>query len=404
MFNFLRENLRWIAGGFLLTYFSSIGQTFFVSASIAEWQARFNLSHGEIGRLYMLATLGSAACLPFVGRIMDVIPAHRVVAGVAPVLAIAALMAGNAISVPMLVIAIFMLRLFGQGMMTHIALTATGRWFVAERGRAVSLVVLGHQGGEATLPLVFAAVTITYGHTAGWTLAAVALVAIGLPLIFWSYRVPRIPHGTVSTEVSRSPVAREWERREVLRDPVFWIMLTGVLAPPFIGTTIFYHQNYLTTLFAWPPQLYAQGLLVMALTTVTFALLSGWIIDRVGAKNVLPFFLLPLTAACFALAFASSQASLFVVMMLLGISYGFSSTLFGALWPEIYGTKNLGAIRSVTVSAAVLATAAGPGVTGSLIDDGIELPSQMIFLGFYCLLAVVAMASASAVLRKRSQA
>lgn len=404
MLKFLRENLRWIAGGFLLTYFSSIGQTFFVSASIAEWQARFNLSHGEIGRLYMLATLGSAACLPFVGRIMDVIPAHRVVAGVAPVLAIAALMAGNAISLPMLVIAIFLLRLFGQGMMTHIALTATGRWFVAERGRAVSLVVLGHQGGEATLPLIFAAVTIAYGHIAGWTLAAVALVAIGLPLIFWSYRVPRIPHGTVSQEVSRSPVAREWKRREVLRDPVFWILLTGVLAPPFIGTTIFYHQNYLTALFGWPPQLYAQGLLVMALTTVSFALLSGWIIDRVGAKNVLSFFLLPLTAACFALGFAGSEASLFVVMILLGISYGFSSTLFGALWPEIYGTRNLGAIRSVTVSAAVLATAAGPGVTGSLIDNGIELPSQMIFLGFYCLLAVVAMASASAVLRKRSAA
>ena len=404
MLSFLRENFRWIAGGFLLTYFSSIGQTFFVSASIAEWQARFNLSHGEIGRLYMLATLGSAACLPFVGRIMDVIPAHRVVAGVAPVLAIAALMAGNAVSIPVLVIAIFLLRLFGQGMMTHIALTATGRWFVAERGRAVSLVVLGHQGGEATLPLIFAAVTIAYGHTAGWTSAAVALVAIGLPLIFWSYRVPRIPHGTVSKEVSRSQVAREWERREVLRDPVFWTLLTGVLAPPFIGTTIFYHQNYLTALFAWPPQLYAQGLLVMAMTTVTFALLSGWIIDRVSAKNVLSFFLLPLTAACFALGFAGSEASLFVVMILLGISYGFSSTLFGALWPEIYGTKNLGAIRSVTVSAAVLATAAGPGVTGSLIDYGIELPSQMVFLGFYCLLAVVAMASASAVLRKRSEA
>ena len=231
--------------------------------------------------------------------------------------------------------------------------------------------------------------------------AAVALLLIGMPLTIWAYRVPRVPHGSISTEVSRSPVAREWTRSEVIRDPVFWVLLTGVLAPPFIGTTIFYHQNYMTVLYDWPPQLFAQSLFVLASTTVVVALLSGAAIDRFGAKVVVAGFLLPLTAACFALAYAESERSLFVVMVLLGVSYGFSSTLFGALWPEIYGTKNLGAIRSVTVSAAVLATAAGPGVTGTLIDRGIALPTQMIFLGYYCLFAVAAMTTASLVLRSR---
>jgi MFS family permease len=127
MFAFLRENFRWIAGGFLLTYFSSFGQTFFVSASIAEWQAAFDLSHGEFGRLYMFATLASALCLPFLGRLVDVVPEHRSILLVVPVLAAATLLAAYAPSVTVLAVAIFLLRLFGQGMMTHIALTATGR-------------------------------------------------------------------------------------------------------------------------------------------------------------------------------------------------------------------------------------------------------------------------------------
>ena len=401
MLNFAKQNFRWIAGGFLLTFFSSFGQTYFISASIAEWQAAFDLSHGEFGRLYMFATLGSAACLPFVGRLMDTVPAHWVIAIVVPILAGAALMAGFATSLPVLVAAIFLLRLMGQGMMTHIALTATGRWFVAERGRAVSLVVLGHQGGEATIPLAFTMIIIGFGFTTGWVSAAVALLLIGLPLTIWCYRVPRVPHGSVSKEVSRSPVTREWTRREVLGDPIFWVLLTGVLAPPFIGTTIFYHQNYMAALHGWPPQLFPQSLFVLASTTVVFALISGALIDRLGAKIVVAFFLLPLSAASFSLAYAESEQSLLLVMILLGTSYGFSSTLFGALWPEIYGTKNLGAIRSVTVSAAVLATAAGPGVTGTLIDQGIELPAQMVYLGFYCLLAVAAMTTASLVLRTR---
>lgn len=401
MLAFVKQNLRWIAGGFMLTYFSSFGQTYFISASIAEWQAAFDLSHGEFGRLYMFATLCSAACLPFVGRIMDTVPAHLVIAAVIPVLAAAALTAGFAATVPVLVVAIFLLRLLGQGMMTHIALTATGRWFVAERGRAVSLVVLGHQGGEATIPLMFVVLSIGYGYSVGWMAAAAILLLVGLPLTFWCYRRPRIPHGSISKETSRTAASRDWTRREVLRDPVFWILLTGVLAPPFIGTTIFYHQNYMAALHEWPPQLFAQSLLVMAMTTVVFALLTGAVIDRLGAKIVVAFFLLPLSASCFALATANTEQSLFIVMVLLGVSYGFSSTLFGALWPEIYGTKNLGAIRSVTVSAAVLATAAGPGVTGTLIDRGIDLPRQMFFLGFYCLLAVGAMSIASLILRRR---
>ena len=96
MYAFLKQNFRWIAGGFLLTYFSSFGQTFFVSASIAEWQAAFDLSHGEFGRLYMFATLASAVCLPFLGRLVDVVPEHRSILLVIPVLASATLLAAYA--------------------------------------------------------------------------------------------------------------------------------------------------------------------------------------------------------------------------------------------------------------------------------------------------------------------
>ena len=302
----------------------------------------------------------------------------------------------------MLVAAVFLLRLFGQGMMTHIALTTTGRWFVAERGRAVSLVVLGHQGGEATIPLAFAAITIAYGYRVGWVGAAVALLVVGLPFAYWAYHKPRVPHGQLSTEKKRSPEVRSWTRSEVLRDPIFWILLTGVLAPAFIGTTIFYHQNYLTALHDWPPQLFATSLLVMALTTVGFALLTGAAIDRFGATLVLPVFLLPLASACFALAYSGPEITLFIAMVLLGVSYGISSTLFGSLWPEIYGLANLGAVRSITVSAAVLATAIGPGLTGTLIDRGMDLPAQMMFFGIYCLLAAGAMTIASVSLSRRS--
>ncbi len=404
MLAFIRQNFRWLAGGFTLTYFSSFGQTYFISASVAQWQAEFGLSHGEFGRLYMFATLASAMCLPFIGRLLDVIQPHKILLLIVPLLACAALLAGFATSVPILVCAIFVLRLLGQGMMTHTALTTTGRWFVAARGRAISLVVLGHQGGEATIPLGFSMLVIAFGYQTGWFVAAATLAVIGLPFAYWCYREPRVPHGQASTEQSSLPEVRSWTRGEVLRDPVFWALLTGVLAPAFVGTTIFYHQNYLTALNDWPQQLFASSLVVLALTTVGCALLTGVAVDRFGASAVLPFFLLPLACACFALAFSGPALTLVGVMVLLGISYGIASTLFGSLWPEIYGLENLGAIRSITISAAVLATAAGPGLTGTLIDRGVDLPQQMLFFGGYCFAAAIAMTGASFFLRRRRAA
>ncbi|MHA6645257.1 hypothetical protein [Mesorhizobium sp. A623] len=98
-------------------------------------------------------------------------------------------------------------------------------------------------------------------------------------------------------------------------------------------------------------------------------------VDRFGALRLLPFFLLPLAVASFAVGLITPIWGLYVFMLLVGVSNGFTSTHLGALWPEVYGVENLGGIRAITVSAMVLASAIGPGITGVLTDLGITLPT-----------------------------
>jgi MFS family permease len=285
--------------------------------------------------------------------------------------------------------------------MSHIALTATGRWFSAERGRAISLVILGHQGGEASMPLVFSMVAIIYGYQAGWFFGAMLLLIIALPISLWAYSAPREPQNSnISSGLSENKI-HNWTRREVMSDPIFWILLTGALAPGFIGTIIFYHQNYLTEINEWPPQIFVKSLVALSTMTVIFTLISGAIVNKFGSRVLLPYFLIPLVIACFLLTIKGPAIIVSGVMIFLGISYGISWTLFGSLWPEIYGTKYLGSIRSITISAVVIATAAGPGITGTLIDAGISLQKQMNYIGIYCLIALVAMVIANLFLYKR---
>jgi MFS family permease len=109
----------------------------------------------------------------------------------------------------------------------------------------------------------------------------------------------------------------------------------------------------------------------------------------------------PLSVASAAIALITPVWGIYAFMLLLGISNGFTSTLLGALWPEVYGLANLGGIRAITVSGMVLASALGPGITGALIDMGIPLPTQMLWMAAWCVLASLALAMAANKVRAR---
>ena len=125
------------------------------------------------------------------------------------------------------------------------------------------------------------------------------------------------------------------------------------------------------------------------------------IIDRFSAVRILPIVLLPMGIASFLLASIENQAIIFVFMAMFGISYGASSTMLGTLWPEIYGTKYLGSVRSIVVALGVFASALGPGATGVMIDYGIPLEFQLKVMAIYCFVASLLMFFVAKVLIRR---
>jgi len=399
VFTFLANNSRWLTGGFLLTFFSSFGQTFFISLSAGDIRAEYGLSHGDFGLLYMAATLGSAFTLLWVGKIVDRFSPAQVTIMIVPMLALGALGMAYSTHIVTLVIVIYLLRLFGQAMMTQNALTATARWFSANRGKALSFVTLGHNVGEAVLPFVFVLVVTSIGWRSSWLAAALLLLLFALPTIL--VLISKDREHQASDPEPMITASRDWTRAEVIRDSLFWLMMLGILAPPFIGTTIFFHQIYLVELRGWSLPVFASAFSIMAFSTILFVLIAGVLIDRFSAVELLPSFLLPLAFACFILGEFNAQWSAFAFMALLGVSYGFSSTLFGAIWPELYGTKHLGSIRAVVVAMMVFGTAAGPGLTGWLIDHGVSYPKQITAMGIYCLCACALMIFVSKALQHR---
>ena len=397
---FLRDNGRWIAAAFVLTFFSTIGQTSFIGGSAGHVRSEYGLSNGAWGVVYMIGTLGSALTLPYLGVIVDRLTVRNVALLVVPMLAVAAALMALSAHIVLLVLTIYLLRLFGQGMMPHAAYTATARWFTGQRGKALSLVILGHNAGEAVLITGFVALSAAIGWRMGWLALAAAVLVVALPLVLWLASVERVP---ASTEVNPRVVdARDWTRGEVLRDPLFYLSMLCFMAPGFIITVIFFHQVYLVELRGWSLGVFASAFIVWAGVNSVATLLSGYLIDRFSGLTVLQFVLLPLGLASLMLGMNEAEWTPFAVMALLGASSGAATTTLGSVLPEVYGLKHLGAIRAMLVAATVFATAAGPGITGYLIDAGVGYPAQLVAMGLYCFPVSLLMAFVSRRFRQRN--
>jgi len=359
LFHFIKSNLRWLLGGLLLTLFSSFGQTFFIAQFNKPIRETFGLTDGQYGLLYMVATLASAATLVVAGRALDRFPVSNVA---------------------LLVIICLSGACVGMSFANSI----------------------GHQIGEAILPTAAIVLVAWVGWRQTWLFAAVGLAVFALPAIVLLMQVERTPENPdYEDPKSKKFNVRDWRVHEVLADSTFWILMIGVLGPAFIGTAVFFQQDHILEVKGWSPGLFAASYVCLAIATVSFTFLGGWLVDRFSSKVLLPTFLLPMGVGCLVLGSSSGEWAIFAFMALLGWSYGFSKALLGTLWPETYGTKYLGSVRAIASAAIVFASALGPGLTGLAIDYNVEFEWQLIAMGIYSVLVSFLMLVAAGNLAKR---
>jgi len=391
--SFARVEWRWLLTGLLLAFGSSFGQTYFISLSGAEIRATFDLSHGGFGLIYTIATTASALVLLRYGGIVDRYPVRWLAVATAVALGLGCLVMAAAQHLVVLVLALFLLRLFGQGMMSHIALTAMGRWYSARRGRAVAVATLGFPVGEALWPLVVVGVIAAVGWRTSWVMAAALMILVAAPLFYWIARQERTPLNPVpadgATATDEICGRFHWRAEDVRRDWLFAALLPGVLAPAFMATAIYFHQAYIAEVKGWSIATIAASYPVFAFCSVVSGATVGFLVDWFSARRVLPFALLPLAVGLVTLALGGAPVASPLAFACFGLSAGCGATLAGTLWAELYGIRHLGAVRAMVVALQVFATALGPSITGGFFDFGVSVAAVLIAMAVWCLMASV---------------
>ena len=383
-------NFKVILFGFIFTFFSSFGQSFFLGLFNSSIRETLIITHGQFGSIYASATLLSSFILVWIGKKIDDLNILKFSTYVILLLAISCFLFSKISSIIFLFFSIFLMRLSGQGLMSHTATTTISRYFERSRGKALSSTWLGLSLAEFILPLliVFLLTIIEWRNI--W-LSISILVIIILPLAsFLLVRNINLDSRESSTNKDKKLLkTKQWKRIEVLKDYRFYIICLNMLAMPWIATGTFVYQSFISSSKDWGPYVIAQSFMVYSILSVVTLFFSGFLIDKFSSRKLLIYMNIPLFFSVFVLFYFDSPISSFVFLGLIGISNGFANVLGSSTWAEIYGVKYIGSIKALTTALMVFSTAFGTWLFGILIDKNFSIEQIALVSGSYILIAII---------------
>ncbi len=385
-------SLKVIIFGFIFTFFSSFGQSFFLGLFNSSIRETLSITHGQFGSIYASATLLSSFLLIWVGKKIDDINIFRFALYVTLLLAFSCFFFSKISSIVFLFIAVFLMRFSGQGLMSHTATTTISRFFTKSRGKALSIGWFGLSTAEFILPvLIVYLLTLTAWQNI-WLSISVFIIFF-LPFISFVL-IKNLNFDSREDVNDQNFVEKEiknWTRVEVLKDYRFYIVCLNMLAMPWIATGVFVYQSYITESKEWGEFVIAQSFMAYSVLSVITLLGSGFLIDKFTSRKLLIFMNIPLLISMLVLFYLDISISAFIFLGLIGISNGLANVLGSSTWAEIYGVKYIGSIKALTTALMVFSTAFGTALFGLLIDKGFTIEQIAVISFVYIFLSLIAL-------------
>ncbi|MDC1033000.1 MFS transporter [Candidatus Pelagibacter sp.] len=383
-------SLKVIIFGFIFTFFSSFGQSFFLGLFNSSIRDTLSISQGQFGSIYASATLLSSFLLIWVGKKIDDINIFRFAFFVTILLSFSCFFFSRVSSMIFLFIALFFMRFSGQGMMSHTATTTISRYFTKSRGKALSTCWFGLSMAEFILPvLVVYLLTLTTWQNIWISISIMILMFLPVISFILIKNLDFKSREEINENDKKERNIKQWQRIEVLKDYRFYIVCLNMLAMPWIATGVFVYQSFITESKEWGTFVIAQSFMVYSILSLITLLASGFLIDKFTSRKLLIFMNIPLLFSALVLIFFDITISAFVFLGLIGISNGLANILGSSTWAEIYGVKYIGSIKALTTALMVFSTAFGTALFGFLIDRGYSI-EQIAFISFiYIFLSII---------------
>lgn len=373
-----------LAVAFLAVFTGNLGQSFFIGLFQVSISQHLSLSAGEFGNIYAAITIVGGFFVMHFGPKIDWIMPRRYALFVLSALTIGLLLLTLSSWWLLGILGLGLLRLSGQGLMTHLGLTLAGREFTANRGRALGLMGLAMPTGEIILPPLIAMLLVWFNWQQVWWCILVMIIILWL-FLFIFVDWPEAPQTKKNTDTSSK------QGISPMRELRFWLLIPMLLVLPMTLTGIFIYQAQLTEALNSSTATYAIALTTMGLIRFPIALLGGRWVDELGVTLLARLYLLPYAVALLVAALVGGNLGVWILMLGAGIGMSISIPVGDSLLIRLWGREHLGRVRSLKSAFLVFSTGITPAMLGYLLDIGVSfqkiLLGMLVFLIVACLLA-----------------
>ncbi len=376
-------SLKVIVFGFIFTFFSSFGQSFFLGLFNSSIRDTLSISHGQFGSIYASATLLSSIVLVWIGKKIDDVNILKFASYVIIFLSASCFIFSKISSVIFLFIGIFLMRLAGQGLSSHTATTTISRFFEKNRGRALSTGWLGLSLAEFIMPVLIVFLLTFIEWRDIWVSISILVILVLPVATFLLVKEVKLDTREESKIEENYKEIKQWKRIEVLKDYRFYIICMTMLAMPWIATGSFVYQSFISSSKEWGPYVIAQSFMAYSILSVITLFVSGFLIDKFSSRKLLIYMNIPLLFGTIVLYYFNAPISSFVFFGLVGVTNGLANVLGSSTWAEIYGVKYIGSIKALTTALMVFSTAFGTALFGFLIDIGFSIEQIAVVSGTY---------------------
>lgn len=388
--SFIKKTFPLLGFGYLFSFFSGFGQTYIISLYVPAIATFFSLSNAGFGSIYAAATIASGFTLPWLGSWYDKTPLKKYAFFVLLGLAVSLFLLSVSHVLWLLLLSLYGLRLFGQGLMGHTAVSTAARYFHHGRGKAIGTATLGHPTAEAIMPILTALIIGAIGWRLSLQLSSLICMVLVLPAMLFllkkstvrirAYEIRKsvIKEGTTSTKFY-----------EIIFDRKFWIMTPLIFCIGFINTALFFFQLKLGMDRNWSTEWIAASVSAFAIANALGLTLAGPLVDRMSGQTLFRRFSFPYLIGLLILIAFNQPPFYPLSLFFLGFSNGMGSTIKNALMVELYGVTIIGKVRSIFTTVSVISTGLGPAVFGIILDAGIGFEGAFSYTAIGLSLAIL---------------
>ncbi|MGM0432798.1 MAG: MFS transporter [Spirochaetota bacterium] len=370
------------------------GQTAGFSAFTEPLLGITGFSRTLLSIIYMTGTVISGFILPYMGKLIDSWGSRRMMMLAAGMLGFSLFwlsfidqIVNTLTFIPttpfylvLLVIGVFSLRFFGQGLLPVISNTMIGKWFDRKRGRAMAFLGIVNSVAFSVTPAFMAALVGALEWNHAWRLLAVITAGGMGSLAYLFFRdspeecglsVDGEDEGTATDEV-KAAIKRSAmygiRREHAVRTRSFWAVVLTATTHSLVNTGLTFHIQEIGQQAGLTLAESVAIFIPVAFIGVPLGFIAAILTDRLHTRWFVYFMAASQILAYVSVSFLETPVGYVLTIVGLGFSSGMMGPMQTAIMPKLFGRLHLGSINGLMTSTLVIGSALGPVLLSGIND------------------------------------